>query len=455
MGLGFLFSAHVSTSRASSIVFGFLTLTLVLGASTARAHSHGVVPPPPQENSSSERLWITVGADAFEMLANDDLLRIAGEPLTLHGEKSAVVMTQIRADQVDYISGLMHQYFRRCGGFIVHPDRRQAEKALAGPTQSKFSRIDYQLDQQATVQALQPMIQESNILNTIESLATDFNNRYYTTPSGRAAAVWIRDLWLGYAAGRDDVTVELFEHSWTQPSVIMTITGTESPEQLVIAGGHLDSTVVLPPDGSDFLAPGADDNASGIAALSEAVRVLLSEGFRPQRTLQIMGYAAEEVGLLGSAAIATQYSNENRNVVSVLQLDMTAFKGSSEDIAFLSDFTNPTLSAFGGQLVDVYQPNLVRTSTACGYGCSDHASWTQRGFPAMMAFEARFGQHNDLIHSTEDTLATVNNSATHSAKFSRLALAYLVEVGSDFSPVIFKNGFESGDLTAWSSSSSR
>ena len=51
-------------------------------------------------------------------------------------------------------------------------------------------------------------------------------------------------------------------------------------------------------------APGADDDASGIATLTEVIRVALANGWKPKRTVKFMGYAAEEVGLRGSNAIA-------------------------------------------------------------------------------------------------------------------------------------------------------
>ncbi|MBA5760487.1 M20/M25/M40 family metallo-hydrolase, partial [Escherichia coli] len=71
---------------------------------------------------------------------------------------------------------------------------------------------------------------------------------------------------------------------------------------------------------------------SGIASLTEALRVLLANNYRPKRTIKFVGYAAEEAGLLGSKAIAKQFRTQNANVVGVLQLDMTNYKGDPKDI---------------------------------------------------------------------------------------------------------------------------
>ena len=399
--------------------------------------------------ASQERVWITVGADAFEMLQHAEGIQLDDQPLRAHQEKSEVVITRVRGKDLRKISGLIHQYFERCSGFMVHPDLDHAVETLNRQEIERGATIEYRLDQQAVIGNLQPRLQAENIRETIERLSTDFNNRYYGHPSGQAAAEWIRDLWQGYAAGREHATVELVQHSWTQPSVVLTIEGSHYPNEFVVLGGHLDS-ISSGSGNPNFLAPGADDNASGIATLSEAARVMLTQNFRPKRTVQFMGYAAEEVGLLGSRDIAGAYEAAGTEVVGVLQLDMTAFNGSAEDIALLSDYTNSTLTSFVGQLVDTYQPELVRTSTACGYGCSDHASWHREGFPAAMAFEARFGQHNSSIHSTGDTLATLGNSGEHALKFARLALAFAVEISTDDLGEVFFDGFENGNLSAWS-----
>ncbi|MCP3911619.1 MAG: M20/M25/M40 family metallo-hydrolase, partial [Actinomycetia bacterium] len=258
------------------------------------------------------------------------------------------------------------------------------------------------------------------------------------------------DLWQGYAQGRAGVSVDLVAHSGiNQPSVVLTIPGTSLAGEVVVLGGHLDSTA-FGSGNPEFLAPGADDNASGIAVLSEVIRVAMAAGFFPQRTVQFMGYAAEEIGLVGSQDIAAAYQAAGTDVVAVLQLDMTGYFGSVEDIGILSDFTDGTLTAFLGELVDTYQPELLWTTTACGYGCSDHAAWHLEGFPAAMSFESRFGQHNPEIHTTADTLATLGDNVDHAYKFARLGLAFMVEIGKGAIVGVFADGFESGSTAAWS-----
>ncbi len=401
-------------------------------------------------SDSNAEVWITLGSDAYALAAGGRLAREAG--LVRVEETGGVVLARISRSGLDSLGERIHHELQRCGGFIAHESLAEANAALprSGADPRTPLGLGFTIDQPNWVAEVAGSVNEANILGTITTLSTSFANRYHAHPTGTAAATWIRDLWLSYAASRPEVTVALVSHTTTvQPSVVLTIPGTLLPDEVVVLGAHLDSTA---PGTSNpnFSAPGADDDASGIATLSEVVRATLSAGFRPQRTIRVMAYAAEEVGLRGSNAIAQSYLAAGSNVLAVLQQDMTGFNGSNEDIVFISDFTNAALNAFLVDLLEAYQPALTWTTTACGYACSDHAAWHNRGFPAAFAFEASFGDHNSAIHSTSDTVATLGGSASHAAKFARLAAAFLVETGLDGPDVIFADGFEDENSDAWS-----
>uniref|UniRef100_UPI0038F6AA2B M28 family peptidase n=1 Tax=Streptomyces caniscabiei TaxID=2746961 RepID=UPI0038F6AA2B len=93
-------------------------------------------------------------------------------------------------------------------------------------------------------------------------------------------------------------------------------------------------------------------------------------------------YAAEEVGLRGSQDVANQFKQAGKEVRGVLQLDMTNYQGSTEDIVFITDYTDSQLTQYLPQLLDEYLPTLNYGFDTCGYACSDHASWHQVGYPA-------------------------------------------------------------------------
>lgn len=117
---------------------------------------------------------------------------------------------------------------------------------------------------------------------------TAFNNRYYTSTTGKSASQWIFDKvtsvrarpistyaarvpdWCSrsvqFAGSRTDIKVSKFTHSWAQFSVIARFEGTSSGPVTII-GAHEDSINLDSP--SSGRAPGADDDGSGTVNLLE------------------------------------------------------------------------------------------------------------------------------------------------------------------------------------------
>jgi leucyl aminopeptidase len=350
----------------------------------------------------------------------------------------ALVLAELRAHQLEDVSRQIHAREHRCGGYFAFATRAQAEAFIRADRSHQAlqaaSAPAYAIDNAATVLSWLAEPLEANIHATINHLSRGYPNRYYASNHGREAATWIRNTWLGLAGGRSDVSAELYTgcvNCSTQPSVILTIQGTDLADEIVVLGGHLDS--ISSTGFGDFMnAPGADDDASGIATLTEILRVAMDSGWRPRRTVKFMAYAAEEVGLRGSQAIASSFANQGLDVFGVLQLDMTNYKsGTGIDMRLVTDYSNPVLQDFMVELFDQYLAprGLVRGTETCGYGCSDHASWTSAGYPSGMMFEA--GDPNGYfpyIHTPYDTLDNMQESAAHSVKFAQFGLAFLGEL---------------------------
>jgi leucyl aminopeptidase len=223
------------------------------------------------------------------------------------------------------------------------------------------------------------------------------------------------------------IQVELINHTSTsQKSLRARVMGAARPNEVVVLGGHVDSI------NQDWFgpkdAPGADDNASGSSNLVEALRILAQQK-QPERTIEFYWYAAEEGGLLGSAEIAKQAKASSRDIIAVLQLDMTLMPGEGEFVmGSMTDFTSAWLRSYFQELNRLYL-NAKIVEDKCGYGCSDHASWHRQGYPALMPFEASFGRMNPNIHTPRDILDS-SLSFRHSALFSKLALAIALDLGN-------------------------
>jgi len=283
------------------------------------------------------------------------------------------------------------------------------------------------LTQQELVRKIISNVDPARIVATITTLSA-YNSRYYTTQNGLQSANWLRTEYSRIGAGRSDVEVHLFEHNWVQPSVIARMIGSSYPNEIVIIGGHIDSTAG---GGGNNRAPGADDDASGSATVMEVFRLLVESGFVPDRTLEFQGYAAEEVGLLGSQDIAQDYLYNGYDVVCQFQMDMNGYTDGSNNptVGIVTDFTATDYTAWLRQLCTEYLGAGSWTNTACGYACSDHASFYRANFDSIFAFESTFPNSNPYIHSAQDTVNRLNPD--HMEDFATLGVAYCVELASN------------------------
>ncbi|MEI2454126.1 M20/M25/M40 family metallo-hydrolase [Lysobacter firmicutimachus] len=353
-----------------------------------------------------------------------------------NGAGAKLVIAELQTHQLTDVTHHVHEKEKRCGGYIAFDSREEAEAFVRNDRTAQAMATQfatYTIDNQATVTPWLSQVAEANIRGTINHLSTSYPNRYYASTHGRTSASWIKDNWLSLANGRSDVSAELYTGCTTcstQPSAILTIQGTDLPNEVVVLGAHLDS-ISSTGSGDSMNAPGADDDASGIATLTEVARIALASGWKPKRTIKFMGYAAEEVGLRGSKAIATDFKNRGINVVGVLQLDMTNYRTSgTPEVRLVSDYSNAALQQFLRDLHSTYLGGTLGSYT-CGYGCSDHASWTSAGFPAAIYFEGgtSSGGYFSSIHTPNDKLSNMGNSASNSVPFAKLGLAFLGELG--------------------------
>lgn len=392
-------------------------------------------------------------ATAFLVVSQDTWRDAHGAAATprIDAQGHPVVLVEASADDVAALGRHVHEHERRCGGFFSFATRAEAEAFLLAAPPAPAWRGSYPIDNQATVSPWLPQVSELAVRTSISALEA-FHNRFYASPTGAEAATWIRDQWLALAAGRDDVHAELFtdcNDCGGQPSVILTIDGTTLPDENVVLGAHLDSVNWNSGDPASARAPGADDDASGVATLTEVLRIAMASGYRPARTVRFMAYAAEEVGLNGSQAIAASYLANGAQVAGVLQLDMTNYNEPGQvDMEIIADFTDAGLNAFVAALFDEYLAplGLTRGSSDCGYGCSDHAAWQAAGYPSSFAFEGGGLAHSfGSIHTANDLLANMGGHAERSVPFAQLGLAFLGELakgGNGPLDVIFADGFD-------------
>jgi Zn-dependent M28 family amino/carboxypeptidase len=105
--------------------------------------------------------------------------------------------------------------------------------------------------------------------------------------------------------------------------------------EAVLIGGHYDHFGIGAPVAGDSIYNGAEDNASGTAAVMTAAEAFVRSGVRPDRSLIFIGFAAEESGLIGSQALADHPPVPLRDVATILNLDVMNLYGRTTDVSAL------------------------------------------------------------------------------------------------------------------------
>ncbi|KAJ3571212.1 hypothetical protein NP233_g3910 [Leucocoprinus birnbaumii] len=277
---------------------------------------------------------------------------------------------------------------------------------------------------------------EVNNLQKYLNKFTSFYNRYYDSDTGKQASNWLFNTIteiIANSPSNSSVAAQRFHHAWKQSSIIVKFPGRQQGP-ITILGSHLDS-VNWDEGGKpeENRAPGADDDGSGTVSMLEAFRALASQGFKPRNDVEFHWYSAEEAPVDdGSGEIAASYRERGVAVKGMMQYDMTAYvkPGTREIFGLMQDYTTDTLSTYVTTLAAQYNTIPAKSGETCGYGCSDHVSWNATGYPTVMPAEGIFKDTNPFLHTTNDTTSLPGFSWTHMLEFSKLAVAFAVELGN-------------------------
>jgi len=241
----------------------------------------------------------------------------------------------------------------------------------------------------------------------IQSLQ-DFVTRNTRTNTIQLAAQWLQQQFSAFGL---TTTLDPFLISgMTRYNVVGDLIGETYPDEIVLITGHYDATAGQP-SAAEPIAPGADDNASGVAAVLESARILSQYSFG--RTLRFVAFAGEEQGLYGSEDYVTNLVTAGTNVVGCFNFDMIAWSGSDPwppDLMIYSD-NNPLSQAMGAKLVEAVQtfvPTEVEPQFVVDPSVvySDHGPFWDAGYPAILGIEeeAWGPDFNPYYHSVNDLI---------------------------------------------------
>lgn len=183
-------------------------------------------------------------------------------------------------------------------------------------------------------------------------------------------------------------------------------------DEYVVVIAHMDGKGVRTPVGGDSIYNGADDNASGTAAVLEMAEAFAGAEPRPRRSLLFLTVSGEEHGFWGTLAYLSAPTVPVANIVAVLNFDMIS--RNNPDSVFASGMDGSTL---GDRLLGIAAAHpderlhLVPGPT----GGSDHVPFWQRGIPFVMFFA---GLHPDY-HTPLDEPGRID--ADKAARVTRMA----------------------------------
>jgi len=179
--------------------------------------------------------------------------------------------------------------------------------------------------------------------------------------------------------------------------------GCGDPDSVVILSAHYDSYSIAAPYTD---APGADDDATGVAAVLEGARLL--SGARVEKTLRFLLFSGEELGLYGSTAYAIAARERGEKIAADLQIDMIGIPG--EPLQVYADWPSSWILDEASFVRSVVAPDLPFQGNISPQSTfSDHASFWANGYEAIQISETigDVGGENPF-HTPGDTLGNID-----------------------------------------------
>ncbi|MDO9371502.1 MAG: M20/M25/M40 family metallo-hydrolase [Gammaproteobacteria bacterium] len=239
-----------------------------------------------------------------------------------------------------------------------------------------------------------------------------------------AAAAYITQEWQqqGYTVNPQTYSVSGVACS----NLEVTRHGSVKPDEIILIGAHYDTVA-----GS----PGADDNASGVAALLEISRLFAA--LTPERTVRFVAFVNEESpfffwNTMGSLVYARAARRRGDDIQLMIALEMLGYYSTTEGsqsyppllkyfypgkgdfIAFVSDLRSRSLLRLFTSLFrahsDFPAQQLATSFLVPGVALSDHFSFWRQGYRALMITDTAF-HRNPFYHTAGDTADKINYAA--------------------------------------------
>ncbi len=201
-------------------------------------------------------------------------------------------------------------------------------------------------------------------------------------------------------------------------NVIAEVEGRERPEEVVLIACHLDSW---------DLGTGAVDDAAGCGIVVSAAHLILSLDEAPRRSIRVVLYGAEEVGLLGGYAYAKRYVNEMDQHILAAESDF----GADKIWRFETRFGDGALP-YARAIQQILEPLGIAPGHNLAFGGPDISMLPKLGVPVVTPRQDGW-DYFDVHHTPDDTFDKIDQSKLNQNIATYAAFAYLAaEMDWDF-----------------------
>ena len=282
-------------------------------------------------------------------------------------------------------------------------------------------------------------VNQDSLEATVQHLQ-DYGHRLWNSNNAFDASDWIASRM--QTLGLEVEQQPFYANTWlgsgnAAPNVIGIQRGTLYPDTYVVCGSHFDSFSWEAFGGG--MAPGADDNATGVASVLESARIMTQYEF--EYSIIYCAYGCEEMGLYGSEAYASRCQQEGMDIIGYFNNDMNVYLyGNQIHIDCIYPNSVEPIGAYYMNVGSVYYPELPIRHVNFNEGDSDHTSFNNHGYMGIYPFED-YQNYSPYIHTVNDLIGTSVTSFAMSQQYCQMNIACLAEIANPMgeTPQIFCN----------------
>ena len=267
----------------------------------------------------------------------------------------------------------------------------------------------------------------------------DYQSRLWDSQNAFNASDWIAARMA--ALGLEVEQQPFYASTWTgsgqaAPNVIGIQRGTLYPDVYVVCGSHFDSFSFEAMYGTGA-APGADDNATGVASVLESARIMTQYEF--EYSIIYCAYGCEEMGLYGSEAYASRCQQEGMEILGYFNNDMNGYLYG--DVIHIDCIYPNSVAPIGDYYMNVgsvYFPELPIRHVNFSEGDSDHTSFNNHGYMGIYPFED-YQHYSPKIHTPNDLIGPSVTSFEMSQQYCRMNIGCLSEIANPVGSQVYCN----------------